>query len=111
MQRFIQGFLPCSFNNTWISNVARRPETVSTVLRNHDDFYVPISRLKTLESFPLHSFPKLWENFPDENIKFIRNVNEFNKSLKDYFQAKLSLTVVCTKAYCPSCNIFLRNRT
>ncbi len=111
MQRFIQGFLPCSFNNTWISNVARRPETVSMVLRNHDDFYVPISRLKTLESFPLYSFPKLWENFPDENIKFIRNVNEFNKSLKEYFLAKLSLTVVCTKAYCPSCNIFLRNRT
>ncbi len=73
MQRFIQGFLPCSFNNTWISNVARRPETVSMVLRNHDDFYVSITRLKTLESFPLYSFPKLWENFPDENIKFIRN--------------------------------------
>jgi hypothetical protein len=46
MQRFIQGFLPCCFNNTWISNV----------LRNHDDFYVPTSRLKTLESFPLYSF-------------------------------------------------------
>jgi hypothetical protein len=71
MQRFIQGFLPCSFNNTWISNIARRSETVSMVLRNHDDFYVPTSRLKTLESFPLYSFPKLWENFPDENIKFI----------------------------------------
>jgi hypothetical protein len=66
-----KGFYPAP----WNSNVARRPETVSMVLRNHDDLYVPISGLKTLESFPLYSFPKLWENFADENIKFIRNVN------------------------------------
>jgi hypothetical protein len=53
------------------------------VLRNHDDFYVPTSQLKTLESFPLYSFPKLWGNFQDENIKYICNVNKFNKALKD----------------------------
>ncbi len=58
----------------------------------------------------LYSFPKLWEKLWDENIKIKSKVNEFNKSLKDYFQNKLSLTVVCTKAYCPSCKIFLQNR-
>jgi hypothetical protein len=33
MQRFIQGHLPPSFNNVWITNEARRSETVSMSLR------------------------------------------------------------------------------
>ena len=110
VQRFIQGFLPSSFNNIWIKNEARRAENVSMVLRNHDEFFIPTSRLKTFESFPLYSFPKLWVNFPDENIKFIRNVYEFNLSLKGHFIENLSLNVVCEKAYCPSCNPYLQIR-
>jgi hypothetical protein len=85
MQRFMQGFLPCSFNNTWISNEARRQENTPMVLHNHDDFYLPSSRLKSLESFPLYSFPRAWINLSDENIKFTRNIVEFNLSLKTHF--------------------------
>jgi hypothetical protein len=33
MQRFIKGHLPPSFNNVWITNEARRSETVSMSLR------------------------------------------------------------------------------
>ncbi len=110
MQRFMQGFLPCSFNNTWISNEARRQENTPMVLRNHDDFYLPSSRLKSLESFPLYSFPRAWINLPDENIKFTRNIVEFNLSLKTHLLNKLSSTVACTKAYCPSCNPILQIR-
>jgi hypothetical protein len=110
VQRFIQGFLPSSFNNIWIKNEARRAENVSMVLRNHDEFFVPTSRLKTFENFPLYLFPKLWVNFQNENIKFIRNIHEFNLSLKEHFIDKLSLNIVCEKAYCPSCNPYLQTR-
>jgi hypothetical protein len=110
VQRFIQGFLPASFNNIWITNEARRSETVSMVLRNHDEFYMPTSRLHSFDNFPLYSFPRSWVNFQNENIKFIRNVLEFNLSLKNHLIDNLSSTVVCVKAYCPSCNHLLLNR-
>ena len=84
VQRFIQGYLPSSFNNIWITNEARRSENVSMVLRNHDEFYMPSSRLHSLDNFPLYSFPRSWVNFQNENIKFIRNVLEFNLSLKNH---------------------------
>jgi hypothetical protein len=80
------------------------------VLRNHEDFYLPSSRLKSLESFPLYSFPRAWVNLSDENIKFTRNIVEFNLSLKTHFFNKLSPTVACTKAFCPSCNPILQIR-
>jgi hypothetical protein len=80
-------------------NEARRAENVSMVLRNHDEFFIPTSRLKTFESFPLYLFPKLWVNFPTENIKFICNVHEFNLSLKEHFIDNPSLNVVCEKAF------------
>jgi hypothetical protein len=35
---------------------------------------------------------------------------EFNLSLKTHFLNKLSYTVACTKAYCPSCNTILQLR-
>ncbi len=110
MQRFMQGFLPCSFNNTWISNEARRQENTPMVLRIHDYFYLPSSRLKSLESFPLYSFPRAWVSLSDENIKFTCNIVEFNLSLKTHFLNKLSTTVAFTKAYCPSCNPIRQSR-
>jgi hypothetical protein len=38
-----------------------------------------------------------------------RNVYEFNLTLKEHFINKLSLNVVCEKAYCLSRNPFLQN--
>jgi hypothetical protein len=49
-----------------------------------------------VDKLPLHSFPANWENFPDENIKFIRNKKEFNEKLKTYFFKQLSYKVTCT---------------
>jgi NMD protein affecting ribosome stability and mRNA decay len=109
MQRFIQGHLPPSFNNVWVTNEARRNETVSMSLRNSDDFFVPVSRLKSYENMPLYSFPKAWSLLTDHSITIIRNRAEFNAKLKEYFLSQLSFTVNCTKAYCPSCNRFLNS--
>ncbi len=52
MQRFIQGFLPCPFNNTWISNVARRPETVSMELKVFMSPYLDSKHWKVFHSLP-----------------------------------------------------------
>jgi len=71
MQRFIQGFLPDSFD------------------------------LISLQ--PLISFPKNWENFPDDRIKFICNKLEFNSELKKHFLQTLNETVACNRLFCPSC--------
>ncbi len=90
-------FLPSSFNNIWIKNEARRAENVSMVIRNHDEFFVPTSRLKTYGNFPLYSFPKLWLNLQSDSIKIIRNVYEFNLKLKEQFIDALYLNVVCEK--------------
>ncbi len=53
---------------------------------------------------------RAWINLSDENIKFTRNIVEFNLSLKTHFLNKLSSTVACTNAYCPSCNTILQIR-
>jgi hypothetical protein len=78
MQRFVQGHLPPSFNNVWFTNEIRRNETVSMSLRNSDDFYIPVSRLKSYENMPLYSFPKAWSLLTDHSITIILNLDEFN---------------------------------
>ena len=104
MQRFVQGFLPDSFTNVWITNRIRRQGQAQIELRDDDNLHVPFARHLQLSLQPLILFPKLWENFDDESIKFIRNIPEFNYKLKLYYLNKLSSQVVCTRLFCPSCN-------
>ncbi len=58
-------------------------------LRNHDEFYMPTSRLHSFDNFPLYSFPRTWVNFHNENIKFTPNVLKFNLSLQTI------LSIIC----------------
>jgi hypothetical protein len=46
-----------------------------------------------LERQPLAKFPKIWHEFPDENIKIQRNKLIFNEELKKHFLDKLKGTV------------------
>jgi hypothetical protein len=82
MQRFSQGFLPISFEDTWISNRIRRAGQDQIELRNAEELNIPFARLTSTERHPLCSFPKLWAAFDDEQIKFTRNIVEFNSLLK-----------------------------
>jgi hypothetical protein len=82
VQRFIQGFLPTSLNNTWITNAVRREEDYQLELCNDADLYVPFARTALVERQPLTKFPKTWHEFPNENVKYIRNKQTFNKELK-----------------------------
>ena len=103
MQRFSQQFLPDSFNNTWVRNDIRAIGENEIQLRNHADLQPNFSTYFTLDKFPLYNYPKIWQNFSDEQIKFIRNKNEFDTKLKSYFLNDLSSTVNCSRLLCPAC--------
>ena len=85
MQNFSQGFLPSSFSNTWITNAIRRADQPQIELRNSQNIHIPFSRTTQTDKQPLTAFPKLWDEFPDNQIKFIRNRAEFNFELKNIF--------------------------
>jgi uncharacterized protein YggT (Ycf19 family) len=104
VQRFVQGFLPISFNNTWITNAVRREDDYQLVLRNDADLYVPFARTTLIERQPLTKFPKTWHEFPNENVKFIRNKQTFNEELKKHFLSKLDANYRCVRLLCPHCH-------
>ena len=92
MQRFKQKFLPASFDDTWVLNNIRNIGENDIQLRNHDQLQ------------PVHSnLASLWQDFPDEQIKIIRKIPEFDTKLKNYFISDLSNTVNCTRILCPAC--------
>ena len=104
MQQFIQGFLPSSFNNTWITNATRRQGENQVELRNADQIYIPFARLTSIERHPLTKFPRLWHEFTDESIKIIRDKLSFNKKLKEHFLAKLDENYSCDRLLCLQCH-------
>ena len=103
MHRFKQGFLPSPFNDTWITNAIRNIGENDTQLRNHDQLQRIHSNLSNLDLFPLFNFPKIWQDFPDEQIKILRKISEFDSKLKMYFLNDLSKTVNCNRLLCPAC--------
>jgi hypothetical protein len=105
MQQFSQGFLPTSFSNTWVTNAIRRVDQPQIELRNRDNFNIPFTRTAFLDKHPLFAFPRIWDEFPDQNIKFIRNRFEFNTELKNYFLNRLSDVPVCNRLLCPVCHL------
>ncbi len=85
MQQFQQKFLPEIFSEAWIYNSVREIGENAIVLRNNGQLQVPFARISLVEKLPLVSFPTVWENFPDENIKFIRKKTEFNTKLRPIY--------------------------
>ena len=103
MQRFTNGFLPKSFEQTWTTNRYRLPNQSHIELRNSNNLFVPFARNSTISKMPLFSFPKIWENFPCEQIKILRDKSEFNFELKKHFLSLLNATPNCQRLFCPSC--------
>ena len=103
MQRFTQKYLPESFSNTWVKNSIRNIGENEIVLRNANQLQLDTHRLSSFAKNPLFNFPKIWELFPDEQIKFIRNIIEFDSKLKNFFLNDLSDTIICNRAFCPTC--------
>ena len=106
MHSYIQGHLPKSFNNIWVTEGERRQDiNLAYVLRNRNNLYTPAPKLNSLCQHPLFLFPKLWHEFPDETIKIIRNKLEFKIKLKKYYLDKLSSNYKCTRLLCPHCHL------
>jgi hypothetical protein len=104
MHHYVQNYLPRAFANTWSLNNERIAEDFHLNLRNNEAFDVPFARLISLKRHPLTHFPKLWLEFTDENIKFIRNKPMFNRELKTFFLDKLNDVVICDRLLCSQCH-------
>ena len=103
MQRFKQGFLPPSFNDTWVLNAIRNIGDNDIQLRNFNQLQPIHSNLNNLDLFPLFNFPKIWQEFPDEQIKILRKISDFDLKLKNYFLNDLSENINCNRLLCPAC--------
>ena len=103
MQRFIQKLLLESFNQIWVYNSIRNIGENKIQLRNHLQIQPQHSYLAKLDLYPLYNFPKIWESFPDHQIKILHKNSEFDKKLKQYFINDLSDTVDCGRLLCPAC--------
>ena len=103
MHRFIQGFLPASFNKTLVRNAVRNIGENEIQLRNRDHLQNIHSNLVSLDTFPLFSYPKIWQDFRDENIKIIRKTSSFDLKLKKFFLDDLATNVICNRLLCPAC--------
>jgi hypothetical protein len=116
IQQYSQGFLPLAINGTWKKNSERILEHHDEeeggvarglrVLRNEDDFYVPFSRLVSIDKLPLISFPTIWNNFHEHDLKLVRNKLQFNSKLKLHFLNKLKDIVSCDRLLCQACHPF-----
>ena len=103
MQRFKQKFLPTSFDDTWVFNAIRNIGENDIQLRNFNQLQPVHSNLVSLDIFPLFNFPKIWQDFPDEQIKITRKISEFDAKLKKFFIKDLEDTVICNRLLCPAC--------
>lgn len=105
MQQFCQKFLPTALENLWVTNSIRRIEEDQISLRDDDLFYIPLSRTSVTSRLPLVVLPKLWNDFPDNDLKFIRNKIEFNFKLKEYLIKQLQESVYCGRLLCADCHL------
>ena len=103
MQRFKQNFLPSSFEETWVFNDIRNIGENDIQLRNHEQIQPVHSTLTSLDIFPLFNFPKIWQDFPDEQIKITRKTTEFDAKLKTFFLNDLSEKTNCNRLLCLAC--------
>ena len=79
--------LPETFLNEWILNTDRL-EFTRYNLRNIGGFFVPQSKYQYLNHFPIHRFPKLWNELRAD-FKYSLHRSEFIKKLKHYLLERL----------------------
>ena len=98
-----QNFLPSSFNDTWVKNSIRNIGENDIQLGNFDQLRLTHANLTSLDLFTLYNFLKLWQDFPNQQIKIIRKPSEFDAKLKDFFLDDLASNIVCNRLFCPAC--------
>jgi hypothetical protein len=91
----------------WTTNGERRTlnqESEGASLRNDNDLYVPLVKFNYLDNTPIYCFPRLWNDFEDNQIKAISSKNEFNTKLKSHYLDQLADNYVCSRLLCPHCH-------
>ena len=89
MHRFTQKFLPESFDEVRVRNAVRNIGGNEIQLRNADQLQIVGSTSSLV--LPLFDFPKIWQTFPDEQIKFVRKISEFDAKKKKFSMICLKL--------------------
>ncbi len=69
IHQFTYNHLPVSFSNTWYHNTVRREDQSGPVLCNENNYYVPFSRLVSIERHTLVLSTKVQNKFMDLEIK------------------------------------------
>ena len=101
MHSYINNTLPGSFDGLWPYNRDRHER--GATLRNAAELFIPRARLAFNARLPLHSFPKLWNDFNNEALKATVSSNIFKNNLKNYFLDDLAAAVRCNRAFCRDC--------
>jgi len=65
--------LPQSFKNVWKLNREVRAGNLEIELRGHDNFNIPFVRLQFTVNSPIHKLTKIWNNFPNNDVKLSRS--------------------------------------
>ncbi len=76
MQQYSQGHLPFIFNHTWTTNATRSDRPY--LLRNHDELFIPVSRLTAFSNHPLYIMSNIWSEFANYEMKIQRVKMIFN---------------------------------
>ena len=100
---FFSKFFTLILNDVWIRNSIRNIGDNEIQLCNFAQLQNYHSNLVKLDVFPIYSFPKIWEEFVDENIKIIRKKADFDSKFKDYFLNDLAAVISCNRLLCTAC--------
>jgi len=106
MQTIVQKYAPSALIGIWPTNLVYRQlnNLYNRELRNDGDLHVPFSRTAQISRFPLISLPTLWNTLPPE-LSIIRNKIEFKNKIKLYLMDQLPDETICSRLFCPACNI------
>ena len=104
MHKYEQRRLPNCFSGIWVKNQERRIN-MERMLRNEEEYYLPMARTKMAERMPLYTFPSSWNSFQDDILKIDSNEKNFKKGLKNALLSQLSPVVTCDRFICPTCSV------
>ena len=79
-------YAPSSFTNHWTKNSDRENDRV---LRNDDDFVIPIPRIDLVKRLPFYSLPYLWNQ--SGNLKFYDNPITFKRALRSQLFEEITI--------------------
>ena len=99
MYDFICWRLPFSFDGMWKRNSFRQ----ARIMRNADEFNIPISKFTSIERFPLFHFQKLWNDicYNTDDLSSEQPRSIFAENIKE--ELFKSVITICNNQHCREC--------